>query len=111
MPRGKKREKVNKVQLVEEALGHLGKDAKPLEIQKDVKAKHGIELDTSLISTYKGYIAGKKKGNGRKKGRKPAEAGNAKADGITVHDIEAVKALVDRMGAEKVRELAKVLGK
>jgi hypothetical protein len=40
-----------------------------------------------------------------KRGRPKASAG-----GVTMQDIEAVKALVDRMGAEKVQELARVLG-
>src|SRR5579862_7478873 len=33
------------------------------------------------------------------------------ASGVTIHDIEAVKELVDRIGAEKVQELAAVLAK
>lgn len=35
----------------------------------------------------------------------------ANEDGITVADIQAVKQLVDTLGAEKVRQLAAVLGK
>ncbi len=37
--------------------------------------------------------------------------GRAKAGGgeVTMQDIQAVKALVDRMGAQKVQELARVL--
>jgi len=35
----------------------------------------------------------------------------ANEDGITVEDIQAVKKLVDALGAEKVRDLAAVLGK
>jgi hypothetical protein len=36
--------------------------------------------------------------------------GRPKGEGITMQEIESVKALVDRMGAEKVQELARVLG-
>lgn len=36
--------------------------------------------------------------------------GSRAAGTISVQDIEAVKALVDRMGATKVQELARVLG-
>ena len=46
------------------------------------------------------------KKRGRPKGKWAASASN-----ITVQDIEAVKALVDRIGAEKVRDLAQVLAK
>lgn len=38
-----------------------------------------------------------------------AKHGRPKGEGITMHDIESVKALVHRIGAEKVRELARVL--
>jgi len=39
------------------------------------------------------------------------QTGQAAGGAITMQDIEAVKALVDRMGADKVRELAAVLAK
>lgn len=44
---------------------------------------------------------------GKKLGR---PKGSGAGGTITVQDIEAVKTLVDRMGAQKVQELAKVLG-
>jgi hypothetical protein len=114
MPRGKK-QKGSKVQFVKEAIAELGKDAMPLAIQSAVKERHGVDLPTSLISNYKHYLRGKKKGNGhRKAGRKPvatAPAANSSAGGITLEDIRAVKELADRIGAEKVQQLAQVLGK
>jgi len=46
-----------------------------------------------------------------KKGGRPKQAATkSAAGGVTMQDIEAVKALVDRMGAVKVQELARVLG-
>ena len=114
MPRGKK-SKGNKVEFVKEALSDLGKDAMPLAIQKAVKDTHGVELPTSLISNYKHYIMGKKKGKrGRKPGPRPAApapVANAKSGSISLDDIRAVKELADRIGAEKVQQLAQVLGK
>ncbi|OAI50768.1 hypothetical protein AYO44_17520 [Planctomycetaceae bacterium SCGC AG-212-F19] len=47
---------------------------------------------------------------GKKLGRPKGSGAGRKAGGISVHDIEAVKTLVDRMGAEKVQQLAMVLG-
>lgn len=45
-------------------------------------------------------------------GEKKVTTGSGGAtSGITVEDIEAVKKLVDRMGGEKVRQLAHVLAK
>src|SRR5262245_24703361 len=107
MPRPKKR--VNKMEAVREALNKLGKDAMPLDLQKAVKDSHGVSLSTSLISNYKSYLL--KKGI-RRAGRKEAAAhANGTSAGISLADIEAVKHLTDRLGAQKVVQLAKVLGK
>src|SRR5262245_51350040 len=111
MPRKKAR--VNTMALIREALDQLDKNAMQLDIQKSVKEKHGIELSTSLISNYKSYL--QKKGKKRKAGRKPgprlATAAKSHVGVISMADIVAVKALVDSMGAAKVEQLAKVLGK
>jgi hypothetical protein len=119
MPRGRKaapgNSGVNKIDAVRGALAELGKDAMPADIQKAVKDKHGMELPTSLISNYKSYLHGKgKKKTGRKPGPKPAATApvaNANADSISLDDIRAVKALADKLGAEKVQQLARVLAK
>jgi hypothetical protein len=56
----------------------------------------------------------------RKKARKPAPAAAranpapaeaAASGGISLGDVEAVKGLVDRLGADQVEQLARVLGK
>jgi hypothetical protein len=114
MPRKKAR--VNKMDLIREALSTLGKNAMPLDIQKAVKDKHGIELTTALISNYKAYLAKKGKGKkrgGRKPGPKPAAvaANGGRSTGISMEDIQAIKALTDRLGAKKVQQLAGVLAK
>src|SRR5262249_32366318 len=99
MPRKKAR--VNKMDLIRESLDQFAKDAMPLEIQQTVKDKHGIELSTSLISNYKSYLLTKgKRKAGRKAASKPATA-TAKGS-ISMAEIQAVKALVDSMGAGKV---------
>jgi hypothetical protein len=49
---------------------------------------------------------GRKRG---RRGRKPAVA--AQSSAITLSDIEAVKSVIDRLGADKVRQLAQVLAK
>jgi hypothetical protein len=116
MPRGKKAsangKPTSKMDSVRQAMAALGNDAKPLEIQAHLK-KLGVSLDTSLISNYKGYLqkhAGKK---GKRRGRKAAKTATAggSAGGISMAEIAAVKALTDRIGAAKVADLAKVLGK
>jgi hypothetical protein len=110
---------VNKMQLVKEVLDSSGKSTMPMDIQKAIKDRHGIEMSTSLISNYKHHLLGKGgKGKG-KRGRKPGQksaapssgAGRNGTGGISLQDIEAVKKLVDQIGAEKVRQLAQVLAK
>lgn len=128
MPRGKKAETATKPETpaqpadskptskmdgVQRALSTLGNDAKPLRIQEWLKETYKIKMPVSTISNYKSTIlggAGKKGRPGKRKGGRP-KGSQSTAGGITVQDIEAVKALVDRMGAEKVRDLAQVLAK
>ena len=118
MPRGKKAsvngKPESKMDAVRDALANLGNDATPIDIQAYVKKTFNLALDTSLISNYKGYLT---KGAGKKsksKGKKPGKAkaaGVQHVGGISMADIAAVKALTDRMGADKVADLARVLGK
>jgi hypothetical protein len=56
-----------------------------------------------VMEAANGDPAAKKKA--KKMGRPKKEVG-----GISIGDIEAVKAVVEKLGAEKVRDLAKVLG-
>ena len=95
----------------------LGKDAVPQAIQDAVKAKHGVELPMKIVSNYKSLVL-KKKGAGKKMGRPPKSAAapttasvssNGKSGGISLDDIKAVKALAEKIGASKLRELADVL--
>jgi hypothetical protein len=51
-----------------------------------------------------------KRGGKRKKRRAKVAAAATNAS-ITMQDIEAVKSVVDRLGADKVRQLAEVLAK
>jgi hypothetical protein len=92
----------------------LGSDAKPLAIQAYLKKNFKIAMSTTVISSYKTTIANQaKKKRGATGGRKPASAQAAATrtgEGISLEDIAAVKRLCDRMGAEKVRQLAQVLG-
>ena len=111
--------RVNKMDCVRQALTELGNDAQPKDIQDFLKRKFGLDMNTKFISTYKGSIlreAAKKGGGARlQTARAPAPAPNAplkaagRNGGIGVEDIRAVKGLVDKIGAEAVKELADVL--
>ncbi len=111
---------LNKMKAVREVLQEKGNDTPPLEIQSLIKEKHGVELPTSLISSYKFKLIGSVRKKGRKRGRKRAAAvAGETANGrraptggeVSIEDIAQVKKLVESMGAEKVRQLAKVLAK
>lgn len=120
MPRGKAKRSggITKWDAVEQALAGLGNDAMPVAIQDYVKSTFGLDMNTGLISNYKSNILKKggarKAGAGKKNGRvaaTTATTGSAAGAGISVEDIRAVKELVDRMGADRLRELAQVLAK
>jgi hypothetical protein len=96
------------MEAVRRALGHLGIDSKPKAIHEYVKEAYGIDMDPNMISSYKSSI--KRESAGRSSSRGPRRAaGRGRAAGISLEEIEAVKKLTDRMGAEKVRQLAQLL--
>ena len=124
MAKGKAKADLNKLQAVREVLDEKGKNTPPIAIQKIIKDKHGVELSTGLISTYKFKLVGAVGKKGSKAGKKPAAITSAPAShhaangrrttaagSISISDISEVKKLVDSMGAEKVRQLAHVLAK
>jgi len=114
---GKRSGKVNKMEAVRRALGELGPDAKPKEIQVYVKREFGVKMSTDHISTYKGDIQRKAReaaGVTGKPGRRKAaataavvrSAGNNGASVWTSEDIMAARALLQRLGgAEQVHAL------
>jgi hypothetical protein len=120
MARAKKsKDGISKMEAVRQAIAKLGKEAKPPEILSFVKENYGVVMSYDMASNYKGtaikQMGGKKRG--RKPGPKPAVAAAVPtanghvSGGISLEDITAVKALADRLGAEKVWQLAKVLAR
>jgi hypothetical protein len=106
--------KITKMEAMRQTVAKLGKDASAKDIQDHLKKEHGVEMSIEMVYTYKGnalkQLGGRKKG--RRKRGKPTKVASAATggNGITYGDIEAVKAIVDKLGARKVLELAKVLG-
>jgi hypothetical protein len=109
---------ISKMEAVRQAIAKLGKDAGPAEILPFIKENFGVVMSTEMAYNYKStalkQMGGKKRGRkpGRKPGKKPvavAAAANGHTESISLADIQAVKALTDRLGAEKVFQLAKVL--
>jgi hypothetical protein len=113
MPRPKK-ETISKLEAMRQAVAKLGKDTALADLLKFIKQTHGITLDRAVAYNYKS-IASSKPAAGKRRGRKPGRkraavaATASKAGGISLADIQAVKALADRIGAEKVGQLASIL--
>jgi hypothetical protein len=113
------RKGINKLQRVRDALTELGNDAQPKDIQGFLKRKFNLDMTTKFISTYKGTVlreAAKKSGVIRQPAVAPAPAppkapskSGGTNGGISVEDIRAVKGLVEKIGAEALKELAEVL--
>lgn len=91
----------NMMDLVREALAELG-DATPKTIQKYIHDKHGVDMKTTMISSYKSNIA-KKEG---------IPAGNGvEGANVSVKDISTIRNLIERLGTTQVLVLVKVLSK
>ena len=142
---------LSKKELVRQAIGHLGRDAKALQIQAHIKDKFGVEMSPNHISANKSEIlraaggakpatvmtaakpaapklaakqpatkkptapksAAKKTAAPKSVGPEVAgghEAGNGnRSTGINLHDIQAAKDLVGRVGAVQLRALIDLL--
>lgn len=106
---------MSKMEAVRQAIASLGRDVKTAELLSFLKSNYNVVMSPEMAYNYKSNVL-KKKGRkrGRKPGRKPAAAAPAngrRGGGITLEDIQAVKKLADRIGAEKVQQLAAVLAK
>jgi hypothetical protein len=101
----------NKADMVRAALAELGPRAKPQAIQDFIKEKFDRDVTKGIISNYKSTM--KKKGlipGKRGPGRPPKAAGGGSGETVRIDDLEAVRGLVARIGADQVVRLVKVLG-
>jgi hypothetical protein len=89
--------------MVEAALNQLGWEAGPKELQPVIKDKFDVELTTQVISNYKSVL---KKGSGKGKGKPGRKPG--RKTGPQFEDLQAVRGLVDKLGAEQVKKLVDV---
>ena len=92
---------INMMNLVREALSELG-DVSPKEIQKYISDKHGVEMKTTMISSYKSNIA-------KKEGIVSGKSGEVGT--VSVKDIATIRSLIERLGQGQVQTLVKVLSK
>jgi hypothetical protein len=107
--------KMDAMRLAMRALG--GRKAKPMELQRWLMENYNINMPTSLISNYKSSILKERKGKvGRPRKVRVGEAGEPAAAAprrvsVSLEDIRTLKALADRIGADKVVELVGMVGK
>jgi hypothetical protein len=107
MPQGRPRNQgeISKLEGVRRSLASLGSDAKPLAIQAHLKKEFGIKMEPNRISNYKSLF----RSEGNKSAIVRRTAASSDAGSFTLADIQAVKEVADRMGADKVRQLSEVL--
>jgi hypothetical protein len=89
-------EQITKLEAVRRALGALGRDARPAQMQPYIRDHFGIEMTAEHISTSKGDILSKKKA-----GKKKAGKGGA-ARRPAAQDAAARKAEVKEGAAQQV---------
>jgi hypothetical protein len=101
----------NKAEAMRRALGKLGTQAKPAEIQEYIKTNFDVEMSTQMISTYKS-IQIRKGGKVGKRGRKPKEIGAvvepmnaALHDAVSFKDLRMLREIRNRLGHARMREL------
>jgi hypothetical protein len=115
---------MTKVDGVRQTLAELGNHALPLQIQDHLKRRYGINMTVAHISNCKSEILRKKKGK-RKPGRKaaptmpaetqlatpPAPVSIKGAADFSLQDLQATKALLGKVGVDRLRRLIDLLAK
>jgi hypothetical protein len=102
---------MTKREAVRRALADLGPDATPTQMQGHIREKFGIDMTPNHISTEKGNL---RKHQGAAK--PPPQASAARTvelakPAIGLADIEAVKDLMERMGADSLKKLIDVMAR
>jgi hypothetical protein len=113
---------MTKTDAVRRVMAKLGREAKPLEIQKHLKADFNIDMTTDQISSTKADVLRKRKAKKKAPAKaaakpapaaaraKPAPAQPAKPS-VLLEDVLAVRDLVDRVGAAHLRTLIDTLAR
>ncbi len=111
-----KEKRVTKKEAVRQTLAVLGWDAPRPKVAQHIKEHFGHDMDLDHISACKGDIRReakqKKKAAAMKAPTEKTETTKpAKSAGISFDDIESVKALVERVGADGLKRLIGMLSK
>jgi hypothetical protein len=116
----KKTGTITKHEGVRQALTELGRDAKPLDIQKYVKDRFGFDMTVAHIYTSRSDILRKGVKKKSSKGPKieaaaqpqvePARVAQKSTAAVSLDDLRAIKGLVSRIGPEVVKTLIDLVG-
>ena len=103
--------KVNKLDAVRQVMKDLGTDATVPDIQREVKARYGLEMSAKQASTYRGMLRKAAPAARKAKAASPAPARPANGEAtVELEDLVTLRELVDRVGAERLRTLIDLLG-
>jgi hypothetical protein len=94
---------MSKMDMVRNAIEALGPDAKPKQLRQHIKDNHGVDMGTTMISSYKSNIA-----------KKGGAGGGRGGDGdvsVGVRDLTTLRQLIDKVGAPQLQTLIKVLSR
>lgn len=103
------RARIKKIDMVHQAMKEGGK-RKPTEIRDWIKEKYDETITTNYVSALKSTL----QKHGAKKARRIAAEEDSSArrngsDSLTVDEIRIVKEFMERIGADKFRELVDLL--
>jgi hypothetical protein len=111
------KERINKMDLVRQALATLGSDTSPVDIVKHLKETANVKMPVGMASNYKSSILKKLGQSPRRKRRKKGRpaAGEAvgvtkpSGDAISLKDIRTLHEISERLGRSRLRELLELV--
>jgi len=93
-----------KREAVKMGLMELGVEAKPPALHEHILKTWGMDISNNHISSYKSGLK-QELGGGKPHGRRPGRPPAPRDAALQVRDIQTIKELVNRLGADRVREL------
>ena len=97
--------KMSDMEAVRRAMNELGFDTMTQELHNHILGRYGKDLNNNKISAYKSNLR-RKAGMSKPRGKRTrARAASSNSAALRMEDIHAIKELVDRLGADRVREL------
>jgi hypothetical protein len=103
---------VTKMDAVRGALKKLGRKASPQDIRVFIRSEFNVAMEPTLISNYKSHLIRKARRRRLKtRGQAAAVTPAPATGGFSLDDIQAVRQVVQQIGADKVQELVAVLAK